>query len=242
MPVPQFAYQRGAEALPRAWSRYTPGTTANAQQAARQHPAEAAAEQPRKDRKQPKAKQREPGMAAHYMPPLIHSAQVPFAIQLLAAQLHAGAYVCNVNIRPLASSQARTMNSCRSFSRSCSPGGRQPSGPTTWRQQPAAGQERSHSRFVRPCGRCWGRVLSAARQYSVRPGGDCCTRLDVCTATARLQDILRRRLQILLMGGCRRSPGSQRLCRQPAMTRMTSCMRICQLPGSRRQVTWPAAP
>ena len=69
MPVPQFAYQRGAEALPRAWSRYTPGTTANAQQAARQHPAEAAAEQPRKDKKQTKAKQREPGMAAYCMPP-----------------------------------------------------------------------------------------------------------------------------------------------------------------------------
>jgi hypothetical protein len=88
------------------------------------------------------------------------------------------------------------------------------------------------------CRRCWGRVLPAARQSSLRPGGQLLhTHLDVCTATMGMQDTSRRRQQILLMSGCRRSPGSQRLCRQPAMTRMTSYMRICQLPNSRRQVT-----
>ena len=56
------------------------------------------------------------------------------------------------------------------------------------------------------------------------------------------QDTLRCMRIKLLMGGRRRSPGSRRLRRQPAMTRTTSCMRICQLPGSTQQVSRPAAP
>jgi hypothetical protein len=60
-PALQFAYQRGAEALPRAWSKYTPGTTANAQQSARQQPAEAEAQQPKKEKKKQKKKQRDAG-------------------------------------------------------------------------------------------------------------------------------------------------------------------------------------
>ena len=51
------------------------------------------------------------------------------------------------------------------------------------------------------------------------------------------QDTLSCRLIIPLMGGRRRSPGSRRLRRQPAMTRTTSCMRICRLPGSKWQVS-----
>lgn len=59
----QFAYQRGAEALPRAWSKYTPGTTANAQVKAREQPADAAAEQPQKEKKK-KKKGRQPDEGA----------------------------------------------------------------------------------------------------------------------------------------------------------------------------------
>jgi hypothetical protein len=147
MSVPQFAYQRGAEALPRAWSRYTPGTTANAQQAARQHPAADAASQPRKDKKQPKTKQREAGDAQAVCCWRFDEVLWTFVPkQVCAAQLHTGACTCGANIRALSSPQARTMSSCRSFSRSCSQGGRRPSGPTIWRQQPAAGPEHSHSR------------------------------------------------------------------------------------------------
>lgn len=54
----QFAYQRGAEALPRAWSKYTPGTTANAQVKAREQSTDAAAEQLQKEKKKKKKKKK----------------------------------------------------------------------------------------------------------------------------------------------------------------------------------------
>ena len=106
-PVLQFAYQRGAEALPRAWSKYTPGTTANAQQTARQQPAEAEAEQPRKDKKQKKKKApaaRRWCLQAAYewtLPRLCLVCCLPNC--------------CNVHIQQLSLLQVRMMSSCRSF-------------------------------------------------------------------------------------------------------------------------------